>query len=36
MDYGRGFLEEIKQVRNTAEVGIDNGVLAEMKDQAEI
>jgi hypothetical protein len=36
MDYGREFLEEIKQVRNTAEVGIDKGVLVEIKDQAKL
>jgi hypothetical protein len=36
MDYGREFLEEIKQVRNTAEVGIDKGVLVEIKDQAKV
>jgi hypothetical protein len=36
MDYGREFLEEIKQVRNTTEVGIDKGVLVEIKDQAKV
>jgi hypothetical protein len=36
LDFGRELLEEVKQVRNTKEVGIDNGVPVDLGDEAEV